>query len=82
MNIKCKFSFFAHATLTSSYSEVKGDSQYTCKETGQRKGCEETQSLQTTGSGGQQQVTETQCCLEKEQARLGKHKQGLNPKAS
>lgn len=51
---------------------------------GEWEGCEETQGLQTTGSSGQRQVTDTHSAAATEQQRalLGKHKQGLTPKAS
>lgn len=50
---------------------------------GEWEGCEETQGRQTTGSSGQQQVTDTHSAATEQQRALpGKHKQGLAPKAS
>lgn len=79
LNIKCQFSFFFPIF---SILRDKTTASTRVKKIGKRKGCEETQGLQTTGSSGQRQVTDTQCCLEQQQALLGEHKQGLTPKPS
>lgn len=41
-----------------------------CKKIGERKGCEETQCLQTAGSSGQWHVTHTRRWLQQQRARL------------
>lgn len=41
--------------------ETKNDNEYV-RRIGKWKGCEKTQGLQTTGSSGQRQVTDTQLC--------------------